>query len=221
MKKTFITLLALAGIAMGEPYLFDFKGSQITSSSQKSITLGNPGEIQLDATSTGNLSSGSWETLTWYDIEGHMNEAEVEEWTGISDLSAAAQDYIMSNGSTTLTLTYTGLTAGASYDVCVIGGGYAHTSSGQWGTWSCPNEYTTEITSANIPAKAIGTIALSDVVADQNGEIVVQFTASAFHKVTLSAATIQFVSAPPVPEPATATLSLLALAGLAARRRRA
>ena len=219
MKKTLITLLALAGVAMGEPYLFDFKGSQITPSSPQSITLGNPGEIQLVATSTGNLSDGSWETLTWYGKDGHMDEAGVEEWTGISDLSAAATDYIVSNAGKTLTLTYKGLTAGASYDVCVIGGGYDHSGVGSWGTWSCPNEYTTEITSANIPAKAIGAIALSDVVADQNGEIVVEFTASAYHNVTLSAATIQFVSAP-VPEPATATLSLLALAGLAARRRR-
>ena len=68
-------------------------------------------------------------------------------------------------------------------------------------------------TSQNVTVKEVATFTFTGITANESGEIIFNIETTGKHTPSFNYAVI-------IPEPATATLSLLALAGLAARRRR-
>lgn len=91
--------------------------------------------------------------------------------------------------------------------------GFTYTS-----TTKTTNSGTSILTSLNnqVTVKEVATFTFTGVTANESGEIAFEITTPyGAHTPSFNSATITLV-----PEPATATLSLLALCGLAARRRR-
>ncbi|MBQ8517761.1 MAG: PEP-CTERM sorting domain-containing protein [Akkermansia sp.] len=92
------------------------------------------------------------------------------------------------------------------------------TGRANWGIWNYVDKGTKTFTVDNVGDAYEYVGAVGDVAAMAEGTYgYVYSDSSGTDKVTL---VVKGIAAPPVPEPATATLSLLALVGLAARRRR-
>ena len=201
MKKTSIVLLALAGAAMAETAEFDFDASDLDGKTNlTSITLVDD-ITRFEATITalsGNLASGSWSGQTGpnYDfIKGAKKNAS-------------------------LTLTFSNLVAGSLYDITIVTG-VPFEGAGSWNSLTTSNNYTSSslpLGQQNIAVKDLTTYVVSGVTANDFGEITFKINnTNGSHSASFNYVSI---SGEVVPEPATATLSLLALAGLAMRRRR-
>lgn len=218
MKKTIITLLTLAGAAAADTVLFDFDANALTSSELDSVTLSdlNSG-IDATISTTGTLVGGDW------------SEAPVENTIVSPAVGSAEYDYIASSGrGTPLTLTFSGLTEGSVYDI-TIATGVPFEGAGKWNTLApmegfaydsvtkTTNSGTEILTSLaeKVSVKEVATFTFTGVTANADGEIIFEIATPGYHTPSFNSATITLV-----PEPTTATLSLLALCGLAARRRR-
>ncbi len=203
MKKTVITLLALAGIAAAaDTAVFDFKADNLTAQDLTAITL------------TDELTqyTATIETAEGFTLIGG-------EWG--DTVTGANADYIAASSNAqgaTLSLTLGGLVAGGKYDVTIVTG-VPFEGAGSWNSMNTTNSYEStslDLGTQNVQVRNITTYDVTGIEADANGEI----TFSIGKHSAAHTASFNYASITAVPEPTSATLSLLALAGLAARRRR-
>lgn len=219
MKKTLITLLSLAGVAMAE------------ETWQDTFT------VPLDITSTAISLNSGYLSLTLNSIDGasaSTGTCAPEEVTGAAGFSPKIQFVQYKNDECYWTLDFTlknnsiyGLTlTGFSFDMFSTTGSGGNHSAGLQDTkvsLSFGKSVFGEGTAVLGGGSATGTAEITGTYLLDAGKSVdltmeVQRTGSnaATGYASISAGTMTYV----IPEPATATLSLLALAGLAARRRR-
>ena len=221
MKKTIIALLALSGLAMADTYTAStpakssaaaqgsYYGFTLAFDNATYLTTDVPADTELNLDSI-TLQSRS-DSNTYGDMKVAVYAYAGDHTVGTFLGTSSTVQYV---ANTTFTLTFDGITVNssnryqflyvnASADDATLGtlAGY-QAASMQWGT-SVTNSF-----SQNIPG-GWGTYK-SNGINSWEGQYIPVTT------VTLSTPTVT----PAVPEPTTATLSLLALAGLAARRRR-
>ena len=221
MKKTIIALLALSGLAMADTYTAstpaksgagaqgNYYGFTLAFDNATYLTTNVPAdtELNLDSITLLSRSDGSAADMKVAVYE-YVGDGTVGTFLGTSSTVQFAVN-------TTFTLTFDGITVNssdryqflyvsASADDATLGtfDGYKAAAM-SWGT-SVTNSF-----SQSIPG-GWGTYK-NNTLNSWEGQYIPVTT------VTLSTPSV----APGVPEPTTATLSLLALAGLAARRRRA
>ena len=241
MKKTLIAMFALAGVAMGDSDLTFLgtinlsEGSLPTGEAVSTVTI-NGAEVMSLFNVTLTASTGN--TLTSGTTGYGMTDAEKttlcgnvgSSTTGFTSIVMTQNSWVGLNSKgadKSLTLTISGLEAGQKYNVSLLSG-ITKEESGAWNALTTSNTYDSslalEIGAEKVPAAAMGAWALTGVVADTQGQITFTnlepHSASGWHTPVFNGVSVAKVNTPVVPEPATATLSLLALAGLAARRRR-
>ncbi len=234
MKKTLITLLALGGLVMGETSdlltvsfnapnsgwtASDSSGSAITSSGWSLVKISNGSETTLDSKTASNqlrpnvnVGDGSGDWKLSFTLTNSSNTAIT-----LNDVVFDCFTFNSSNGyqnsSTnrifTLTLTGNDITASTPANSIVIanrivnGAGNPHPANDS-GVFS----FNLDGSGNTLQAGQSITLALTvDRGTETNGCYL------GLNNITVKGAAV-------VPEPATATLSLLALAGLATRRRR-
>ena len=203
MKKTSIALLALAGISIAaDTAVFDFKADDLTAQDLTSITL----------TDTLTQYTATIATAEGYTLIGGEWEDTV---TGVNADYIAASSKVQ---AATLSLTLGGLIAGAKYDVTIVTG-VPFEGAGSWNSMNTTNSYASTslpFGAQNVQVRDITTYDVKSIEADDNGEI----TFSIGKNSGTHTASFNYASITAVPEPTSATLSLLALAGLAVLRRR-
>ncbi len=221
MKKTIVTLLALAGVAMA-----DYQPLTLTSPADAVLTTGNS---QLDWSDEGVSNLTSWElsfditvienqqdqsyakngTIFYTNTANTQNSLTLDFWEGYLQLNTKNTTTEINSKSTNEEGLC--LSAGETATVTIT---FVRNDDDSTGTGSLA------VTSG--AAKFSGSfefknkdINLTDIEkASNNTQLVTNGGAVEFSNISLKNIT------PSIPEPATATLSLLALAGLAARRRR-
>ena len=218
MKKTLIALMALAGLAAAETYTAstpaksgtgaqgNYYGFTLTFDNSTYLTTNVPAdtELNLDSITLQSRSDNSTATAMKVAVYKYEGDSTTGTFLGtsVTTLADVAND-------TTYTLTFEDITVNSSdryqflfvqadttEDLTTFAGYQAAAMS--WGT-SVTNSF-----GASIPG-GWGTYKSSGINSWEGQYIPV---------------TTVTLSTPAVPEPTTATLSLLALAGLAARRRR-
>lgn len=239
MKKTLIALMALAGVTFAEDWTAKFSTSDKTitqSYDDYSAVFEGSSDIQLSLafdsltiTATGNQANGEYNGTALggaYSnaIRPNANIGAGASWTLTFTLTNASDEDISINAITLDTFLYNKSGNDQS------GGAGPHTinyslTAGASSASVNAFEYTNANWDNSNPTLTFDTpIVLSASDGKDGGLDEVSFTlmvseaASAGTFVGLTGATF---SGQVVPEPTTATLSLLALAGLAARRRRA
>ncbi len=221
MKKTIIALLALSGLAMADTYTASTpeKSAAGAQGNYNGFTLAFDNSTYLTTTVPAgtelNLDSITLQSRTGSDTYGDMKVA-VYEYVGDGTVGTflGTSSTVQYAANTTFTLTFDGITVNSSdryqflyvnatADDATLGtfDGYKAAAM-KWGT-SVTNSFSTYIPGGWGTYK-------NNTLNSWEGQYIPVTT------VTLSTPTV----APAVPEPTTATLSLLALAGLAARRRR-
>lgn len=233
MKKiASISILAVASAlsASAATVLFDFDSSLLPEGNVQTVSTTNDatGFTASLTTSSGNLGS----TVT---REGGTNG----DWTGTgnsfdtSDLETFVNNEVSFGDSwktfitggyknATLTLTISGLVAGESYQIALVTG-CPKEQAGAWNSLTTSNAYTSAsptLGAESIKAADPTGYTISNIVADEAGKISLVVNGKNGHTPTFNALAISGATAS-VPEPATATLSLLGLAALMVRRRRA
>lgn len=231
MKKiASISILAVASAlsASAATVLFDFNSSLLPEGNVQTVSTTNDatGFTASLTTSSGNLGS----TVTseggtngdWTDTEKSFNTSALETFVEVS-FGDSWQTFITGgNKNATLTLTISGLVAGESYQIALVTG-CPKEQAGAWNSLTTPNDYDSAslaLGSQNIQAADPTGYTISDIVANDAGEISLVVNGNGSHTPTFNALAISGATAS-VPEPATATLSLLGLAALMVRRRRA
>ena len=220
MKKTFITLIALCGLAMGEDITYDYNGDfswgadqaltftfdgaspfsisdlESTHSYKNVSTEGYTGTYSPDV----NVGYGGTWTLTF-----NLNNTTDEAIT----LTGISVDLYMFNGSGTIQPSNTQRSITLTLGEDVTGSAsMTHNSTTEDGS---VETYALDMKN-HVEIAAGSSIAITLTAARQETETLGTF-------VGLTGATFS-TSTQSIPEPATVTLSLLALCGLAARRRR-
>lgn len=221
MKKTLITLMALAGVAAADTLTFDINrtGNDVTfefdeAAAQEILTITYTDWTYSGA---GNNNVGSWQSPSnaayqnSFSPDAQLRGNTTDSWTMNFTVTNNTEEEISltqftfdtygingggsdKNATIPVTLTLAGITTNISLD---FGG---RTTTG-----------TLDFTGDNaitIGANQTATLALT--MAATNGF-------NTYSGITAGSVTY---TTPVIPEPTTATLSLLALAGLAARRRR-
>ena len=223
MKKTFITLLALAGIASATTSITLPGNSDYTwvaGSNASGIGKGASAEIvQNLATAIGDDKVG-WFAGTGqaYDANAYGSDISIISSTSFSFKSrpGLSGEYValgvtLKEAAESITLTFD-TTGKLGYSLWSYDGTTATELVGltyQGGAGDgIESTYNTADIAAGSTIFAIWT-ANHPTSSETGGQAI-----------TVSEIGLSYTAAPPVPEPATATLSLLALAGLAARRRR-
>ena len=266
MKKTFITLLALAGIACGETTVLTFDGVVDPNNQNASVKVEHDFDTdEWNIRGVGNGPNNTWsgtQTLTDGTVAGlslNSNGGKFwdyttrEAWSNTSALSSmnaelgttmTADDItsiqIMGSAAqgnkSTLTLNFTNnalYQSGSEVVFYLLVGTYSHEKDANENPKGAAYEnFSVEglekgynVQWAKVDGTGFTTENLSVPVAT-HALIRVSGTLTEAQSVSFSADAARngwsmVAYAPAVPEPATATLSLLALAGLAARRRRA
>lgn len=226
MKKTIITLLALAGVVMGETvpltlpsnttatYGIDWQDGNITNI-LNNIQDKDPGVYV--ASNINNLSNyGVNGEGTWINTNNVATITLCGRHRAGGDYMALILNPEFTEGTQVSSLTFS---AGAISGVVSTYQLQVGICSGEESTLSSVVEYSTDENGASV------TLTLSDGFVWKEGDKIVAVlkggSGNATDAYTISGISITAEAMPPaVPEPATATLSLLALAGLAARRRR-
>jgi len=223
MKKTFITLLALAGVASAEVagYTDTYTASDWENGA---ITLNNTLDLSLDywsisATITllGSTDSATWGTRVFYSSsEEKPGVNNFFLWHGHSSNQANIDRNIIK---------FRGFgfqESGYDHRVQATTGGellytagtytFNYTRDGEALTLSVYNDSMQLLGSTVIDTPAGMDGKITTLKSDINSSLV---------QSGYSMPMVTITTTKPIPEPATATLSLLALAGLCARRRRA
>lgn len=231
MRKTLFSLFMVTAFGMpgiqAAGVLFNFDSTSYTTG-QTQITLNKDSyTLSLSTTNTGGFGSGiapstvGNDSYTLTDVQLSALNSNVGFTDGGGFTDAICRSYVSAGSKTSgsnLTITLSNLTAGASYNISLVTG-VAFEGSGSWNKLTTTNSYkSSSITlgTESIAVRALTPVTIQSIVADQNGEISLKIVnSSGAHTAAINALAIT-----EVPEPTTATLSLLALVGLAARRRR-
>ena len=230
MKKTIITLLALAGVAGATPLTLpgtdDF--TWIPGSNASGIGTGSSAEIiaNLAAAITAD-NIGNTDLTGWF---GGTGQAYAANDYG-SDISISSSSSFTFKCRPALSGEYVALGVSLEETASAITLTFANDKKAGYSLWSydATTSTATELI-ALTGLTAAGTVEATYNTADVNpSTLFVVWTANpstgtgnagASQTITISDIALSYTAAPAVPEPTTATLSLLALAGLAARRRR-
>ena len=230
MKKTFVALMALAGVAMADTQVWDLSTSVTSGDYKYDATTGKftdnaevagtvlndangDGRIQTNICFTLNLTEAMTVTAETLLLDMDMGGDIASTWGGTTSSSRASVSYETlladsgvftdKDGDKCLTLTFV-QTYGSGVQV-----------------WSSTTKHINDSgikASSNTSLSGIyvnaGYIEALQFAPGWEGDSIVNTNAA------FDAAVVEKLGAPAVPEPTTATLSLLALAGLAARRRR-
>ncbi len=234
MKKTLITLLALAGAAVAAdstpitlPGSDDFKW--IAGSNAAGIGTGATAEIvQKLATAITASNIGNTDTVGWFGGTGQSYNANAYG----SDISITSSNSFSFKARGGLSGEYVALGVSLEETASAITLTFSNDKKASYSLWSY--DATTSTATELIATTGLTTAGTVDVTyntADVNpSTLFVIWNANPSTgaetggtSITVSNIGLKYTAAPAapaVPEPATATLSLLALAGLAARRRR-
>ena len=230
MKKTIITLLTLAGVAMGETYVYD--AAMIGTKDKAAVhgftfTLNNAAITpELGSLTTSQITDFELLSLTLGDRADGTNKNTYGLLVLTSSnviLGKSNETSTSSNGADEV-FTFTGLTlnAATTYRFVTVDT-TLFTADCIGKTYGYGNAATLTLTDATYT----GGLKAPGVAVDLHGNTPttgLNFTSSATfvsEQSTWSPILTDIkISVPAVPEPTTATLSLLALAGLAGRRRR-
>ena len=239
MKKTIVALMALAGVAMADTQVWDLSTSVTSGAYLYDATTGlftdNAG---VDGTVL-NETDGGGKIQTNISFTLNLTEAKKV----ISDTLILNMDM---GGDIGLCVTTTGLAStwggttsssrgSVSYDTLLADSGVFTNADGDkcitltfvetYGSGVQVWSNTTKLINDG-SLKSSGNTSLTSIYANNDIIEALQFApgwegdAIVDTNAAFSAAVIEKLGAPAIPEPTTATLSLLALAGLAARRRR-
>ncbi len=232
MKKTIIALFALSGVLAAEEQNF----SMVRDTEGVSFTLGeavltqlNENALELSYTGwsysgDGNNSTG-WKNpsnanyANTFSPDGQLRSGQSDSWTmnftiknnGKENVTLSITEFVFNcygingdgsdkNATIPVTLTLAGTNAGVNYSASVSSDNYSLSYGGN--TSAATLTFTTPIT----------------LKANESMDLALTMSGAKSYN-TYSGITSGVVKYT-IPEPATATLSLLALAGLAARRRR-
>lgn len=244
MKKTVIALLALAGVAVGEDYTFTTSNTSITSASNY---WGNGVALVLDpdaansrlttTVSPDGAAMGDFDTVGLSSIT--INIRDLQNSAGIklaltnssgmiltlSDnavTSTGDQTWTFSNTTVSTTDTLYFVYTALENENAVVG--YTLTTGGDGKVTK--DEVTGDITNVS-DLIMCGAASLANYGANNTAGVQTLAFLGTNNSRNFSLNNVQYapyvtvVTTATIPEPTTATLSLLALAGLAARRRRA
>ncbi len=225
MKKTLIALVAMAGISMGAEGLVT-DASELTWTA---LTLTTPANNQL---------TGSNSAIDWSEETGNLTKSWALSFT--LDPSRAENAYLFgtvkgSSGADGYTLSITSagaiaLNQNKSNNVLTVGSYTADDSA-----VAITLQFVKYVDEAGADLSGEFTLTVGDASATYvvenfdntvfnkgvNNNVWTNGGAEKLYNISLATAgCVTIASSPVVPEPATATLSLLALCGLAARRRR-
>lgn len=226
MKKTLIALMALAGVAAADTYTSSTPGKSGDGAQGNyyGFTLAPDNATFLTTDIPGGVTELNLDSITLQTRSGSVSTTDMKvavyTYTGDSTvgtyLGSSSSTGTEITADTTLTLTFSGVTIDptARYQFLFVRAeatdltlgsfeGYQSAAIG-WGI-SVTNSFSTQIPGG------WGTYKGSGINSWEGNYVPVT---------TLTMSTVGSTESPVVPEPATATLSLLALAGLAARRRR-
>lgn len=232
MKKiASISILAVASAlsASAATVLFDFNSSLLPEggASTVSTTDDATGFKASLTTSSGNLGSKSSGNTDWTTDSTSFSTSALESFVDNEvSFNNSWQTFISGAKGGSLTLTVSGLVAGETYQIALVTG-CPFEGQGAWNSLitSTSNTYTSASpnigeNTQTIEARKPTGYTISDIVANEDGEITLTVKSPGSHTPTFNALAISGATAS-VPEPATATLSLLGLAALMVRRRRA
>lgn len=260
MKKTIITLVALAGVAMGDTYSWDatkdytytWDFSQTNTQNNQTGVLGGTVTNTFTvedvvgigtAIKKGTANGKYWEVDTNSFLHDAITAATTTAatltltldyyWTGAQwgenilhvGCNGTGIAYGLSNGYISMT---TGTATDNEFSAAKTG---LQLTANAWNTITYTlsnNQWTATLNGTTSDAKTLGTITWDTDSAEVNkysiGIKAPGWTDGATglndSGCKIANMTISYTAAAPIPEPTTATLSLLALAGLAARRRR-
>lgn len=232
MKKiASISILAVASAlsASAATVLFDFDSSLLPEggASTVSTTDAATGFTASLTTSSGNLGSKSSGNTDWTTDSTSFSTSALESFVNNEvSFGDSWQTFISGakNNNESLTLTVSGLVAGGTYQIALVTG-CPFEGQGAWNSLITSNTYTSASpnigdNTQTIEARTPTGYTISNIVANEAGEITLTVKSPSNHTPTFNALAISGATAS-VPEPATATLSLLGLAALMVRRRRA
>ena len=238
MKKTFITLLALAGVALGADYTVenvwsaDF-GTAYTGGYQVSGTLTSVGTVwDVVAVEGGTQTSGNKRVHMAGGVYGSWtDDFEISITLTLGDPITASNGWpvfaeVAGNGTSLRFGPYTNagnyvsldgnLTKGTTDTSFSVASGETYTVTlTKIGTAVTLAVDGTVVSDGTLASNVSGNITDIALGGDTGSNYRINETV---HSISYGLVTV--AESPVVPEPATATLTLLALAGLAARRRR-
>ena len=211
MKKTIIALLALAGVAAAAP-----------------LTLTSPANGSLSSGNNAVAWSEDYSTLTSWELSFTLTDAALGDAIlfGTDRDGSGAAGYILStnvDGSLEVYARNIGVTYSKSTAAGVVTAGTPVAIT--FSFVADENQYTNEIVGGTFTVKAgeatsswavTSGLGYTDLTNNSVSRFWTNGGAEQFSNITVTKLDNNMV----VPEPTTATLSLLALAGLAARRRR-
>ena len=231
MKKTLITLLALAGAAVAAdstpitlPGSNDFKW--IAGSNASGIGTGATAEIvQKLATAITASNIGNTDTVGWFGGTG-QNYAQNSYPNDISITSSTSFTFTARGG---LSGEYVALGVKLTEAAESITLTFDTNNKLGYSLWSYDGTTATQLIGLTHQSASGSVSQTYNTDTVENSQLFVVWTANypgtnnaagGGTAIAVSNIALSYTAAPAVPEPATATLSLLALAGLAARRRR-
>ncbi len=236
MKKTLVALLALAGVAFGADYTaetvwtLDF-GSEYTNgfqwSAKEGYSYGTPWDIvaveggtQTNGSKRVHMAGGlfgSWDEDFVFTMSVTLGStiSASNSWPVFAELSGA-------NGNVRFG-PYTSVENKVGLDGSIDKGDNNLVAVSPGGTYTLELTKIGSVVTIAVDGVVSGTATLNDGVTGNITDVMLGGSQAGYYKINEivhSASMSILTPAPAVPEPTTATLSLLALAGLAARRRR-
>ena len=224
-----ISILAVASAlsASAATVLFDFNSSLLPEGNVSTVSTTDDatGFTASLTTSSGNLGSKSSGSTDWTTGSTSFSTSTLETFVNNEvSFGDSWQTFISGARGGSLTLTVSGLVAGGTYQIALVTG-CPFEYQGSWNSLTTSNTYTSASptigdNTQTIEARNPTGYTISNIVANEAGEITLAVKSPGSHTPTFNALAISGATAS-VPEPATATLSLLGLAALMVRRRRA
>ena len=231
MKKTLITLLAICGVAAAETITLTMPGTAVDNGGHGSISA------ETAITTFANNADGGYMFNAGGVVnpDASFNEGVLTTTDGVTSLTLAPRtgaggsgEAIVLSGSNLVGYNVDSFTFGIASSSCTTTADIALTLAviqKDNNAWSVVKETTGSLT-LNSSAELTLTLSPSIKWTDSYKVVAVidntakNLTGGNAPTYTMTGITMSAVATPAVPEPTTATLSLLALAGLAARRRR-
>ncbi len=204
---------------------FDFNSDLLTAgTSQTSINLTvNEVTVTVSTSYSGGLGSGTSSLDFQSGLHGLTELNSNVGFTSEDGFTLAnSRTYLSAgarSGNADLTVKLSGLEAGSLYNVSFVSG-LDFEGSGAWTTPSTTNTYEScnmGLGTQCVPVRYLGAFDVVGMTADDEGCITFTLDSTGSHTAVINSMAVALQN---VPEPATASLSLLALGALALRRRR-